>query len=59
MSPLAIFIVGVFIFAITVYGTVMAGGFAFTRRQLDENENLDVRDEEVRSSGEVPLDLKY
>ena len=35
---LAIFIVGVVVFAITVYGTVMAGGLALTRREVKENE---------------------
>ncbi len=58
MSPLAIFIVGVIIFSITVYGAVMAGGLALTRRQLDENVDLDVRDHEAHSQ-RLPLNIKY
>lgn len=37
MSLDVVFIVGCVIFAITVYGTVMAGGTLLTRRQI-ENE---------------------
>ena len=37
---LAIFIVGVVVFAITVYGTVMAGGLALTRREVEDNEEV-------------------
>ena len=39
---LIIFAVGVVIVAITVYGTVMAGGLAMARRELAEN--AEVRD---------------
>lgn len=37
MSPSVIFIIGTIIFAITVYGTVMAGGIALTHRQDAED----------------------
>ena len=37
MSPSMIFIIGAIIFAITVYGTVMAGGIALTHRQDAED----------------------
>jgi len=37
---LAIFIVGVFVFLITVYGTVVTGGLLLTERQLDEQPEL-------------------
>ncbi len=36
MSTL-IFIVGIVVFAITVYGTVMAGGTALTRAELEQS----------------------
>jgi hypothetical protein len=36
MSEVVIFIIGSIIFAITIYGTVMAGGLALTRRELEE-----------------------
>lgn len=38
---LAIFIVGVLVFLITVYGTVVSGGLLLTDRQLDEHPDLD------------------
>ncbi len=38
---LAIFIVGVFVFLVTVYGTVVAGGLLLTERQLDEQPELE------------------
>ena len=41
MSSIVIFAVGIVVFAITVYGTVMAGGLLFTRRE--NFENLDRR----------------
>lgn len=34
MSESIVFIIGCIVFAITVYGTVMAGGTALTRRQI-------------------------
>jgi hypothetical protein len=36
MSQNAIFVVGIIIFAITVYGTVMAGGIALTKVAMDD-----------------------
>jgi hypothetical protein len=38
---LAIFIVGVLVFLITVYGTVVTGGLLLTERQLDEQPELE------------------
>ncbi len=38
---LAIFIVGVFVFLITVYGTVVTGGLLLTERQLDQQPELE------------------
>lgn len=38
---LAIFVVGVLVFIITVFGTVMAGGLLLTGRQLDSEPHLD------------------
>ncbi len=37
---LAIFVVGVLVFLITVYGTVVVGGLLLTDRQLDEQPEL-------------------
>jgi len=36
MSDSAIFLVGIIIFAITIYGTVMAGGIALTNVAREE-----------------------
>ena len=36
----AIFVIGVLVFLITVYGTVVAGGLLLTDRQLDEQPEL-------------------
>ena len=34
---LAIFIIGIIVFLITVYGTVVAGGLLLTHRQMDDH----------------------
>ena len=52
MSEVAIFIVGAFIFAITVYGSVMAGGLALTR--AEENALPGDVNVEPAGSGLVP-----
>ena len=36
MSEVAIFLVGIVIFAITIYGAVMAGGVALTKVMVDQ-----------------------
>lgn len=40
---LFIFAVGVLIFLMTVYGTVVAGGIKLTQRQLDQDPKLSGR----------------
>lgn len=37
----AIFVIGVLVFLITVYGTVVIGGLLLTDRQLEEHPDLD------------------
>ncbi len=37
---LAIFVVGVLVFLITVYGTVVSGGLLLTDRQLEDQPDL-------------------
>lgn len=34
---LAIFVAGIIVFLITVYGTVVAGGLLLTQRQMDDH----------------------
>jgi hypothetical protein len=41
MSDGAIFVVGIIIFAITIYGAVMAGGIALTYVALEEEPGLE------------------
>lgn len=59
MSEFLIFVVGTIIFALTVYGAVMAGGLSLTRRELEQNENLRRKvDPEELESG-LPVNVKY
>lgn len=60
MSETLLFSIGAIVFAITIYGAVMAGGLLLTRIEIDENEDrrrqAEARNED--SSG-VPFDVKY
>jgi len=58
MSESALFIVGALIFAITVYGVVMAGGLMLTRRELEQDEDLMRRVDQKVESG-LPMKVKY
>jgi hypothetical protein len=57
MSSTVVFIVGAIIFAITVYGAVIAGGLALTRKELEGNQEL--RRRVVDDATEVPLRAEY
>lgn len=46
MSPVLLFFLGVFVFLITVYGTVAVGGLLLTGRQLDDDPNLAANDQD-------------
>ncbi len=59
MSASLLFIIGVVIFAITVYGVVMAGGLMLTRRELDQNADLMRRVAQADLESPLPIDLKY
>lgn len=39
---LMIFVIGVLVFLVTVYGTVVGGGLLLTGRQLDEDPELEL-----------------
>ena len=54
MSDLAIFSIGVVVFLITVYGTVVAGGLTLTERQIDDDPLL-----EPSESGVLPVPGDY
>lgn len=54
MSDLIIFAIGVIVFLITIYGTVIAGGLALTERQIDDDPLLEPAD-----SGVLPVPGDY
>ncbi len=47
MNETVIFIVGIVIFAITIYGTVMAGGIALTQVASKEDDRDQGRTKEI------------
>ena len=53
MSEEAIFIVGIIIFAITIYGVVMAGGMTLTRVMADQDD--DQRRREASDDEQIPV----
>jgi hypothetical protein len=59
MSEAVIFIVGALVFAVTVYGAVMAGGLALTRRELDEDEELKRRVDDDQRDATLPTRAEY
>jgi hypothetical protein len=59
MSETALFIVGVVVFAITVYGVVMAGGLALTRIEIEQNPDLKNSVDEDQLKKRFPFRLKY
>jgi hypothetical protein len=59
VSDLVIFCVGAFIFAITVYGTLMAGGIKLSRRELAENPRLLDLVSQDELDKRVPLNVEY
>jgi hypothetical protein len=59
MSETALFIVGAVVFAITVYGVVMAGGLALTRIEIEQNPDLKNSVDEDQLKKRFPFRLKY
>ena len=59
MSPTLIFAIGAIVFAITVYGTVMAGGLALTRHQVRNNPVLRRKVSERELESEMTTDVSY
>ncbi len=60
MSETVLFVVGAVIFAITVYGAVVAGGLALTKSSIIENPQYRRRvpDDQV-AAGHLPTDSKF
>ena len=59
MSDLVVFSVGVFIFAITVFGTIIGSGISLSRRQVRENSHLRERVDSEELDKRFPIKVKY
>ena len=59
MSETVIFIVGVVVFAITVWGAVMAGGLAMQRAQIEQNPRLKDSVDEEELKKRFPFRVKF
>ena len=58
MSETVIFIVGIVVFAITVYGSVIAGGIALTRVEIEQDPALKSEVKKEQLDKRLPK-LKY
>ena len=56
---LFVFAVGVLVFAITVYGTVVGGGMALTKREIEQNPRRPFTPDEDELNRRIPSRLKY
>ena len=59
MTETALFIVGIVVFAITVYGVVIAGGLMLSRKELEQDDDLMARVDQHDLEAVVPLQVKY
>jgi len=59
VSASVLFIIGSIVFAITVYGAVMAGGLLLTRSQLDQDDDLVRGSDHADRAAGLPLNVKY
>ncbi len=59
MSETAIFIIGAIIFAVTIYGSVVAGGLALTKGSLIENDQYRRRVKDDQVGPGLPTDAKF
>ena len=58
MSETVIFLVGIVVFAITVYGSVIAGGIALTRVEIKQDPALKSEGKKEQLDKRLPK-LKY
>lgn len=56
---LVIFIVGVIVFSLTVWGAVMAGGIALSRIEIEQDPELKKRVDEGELEKRFPIHVKY
>ncbi len=54
-----VFVVGVVVFAITIWGTVMAGGLKLTRIQIEENPEFEAQVDKKELDKPLPTDVEY
>lgn len=59
MSETAIFIIGMLVFAITVYGAVMAGGVALSRIEIEQDPDHKKKVDEDELAKRLPYRVKY
>ena len=59
MTELVVFVVGVVVFAITVWGTVMAGGIALSRIEIEQDPERRKRIDEEQLEKRFPVRMKY
>ncbi len=59
MSETVIIIVGVIVFAITVWGAVMAFGVALSRIEIEQNPDLSTDVDERELKKRFPTRMKY
>jgi len=59
MSETVVFVIGVAVFAITVWGTVMAGGLRLTRVQLEQNPDFADKVDDDQLDQPLPTDVEY
>jgi hypothetical protein len=59
MSETVIAIVGIIVFAITVYGAVMAGGLALSRVEIEQNPHLENSVDAKELKKRLPFRMKY
>lgn len=59
MSATLLFAIGSIVFAITVYGTVMAGGMALTRRHVRQHDEFRHRVDDDDLDAPIPTDIRY
>ena len=59
MNESVLFVVGAFIFAITIYGAVMAGGLMLTRVELDQEAELAGPSSDAEPPTRLPFNRRY
>ncbi len=59
MSEAAIFVVGIIVFAVTVWGVVMAGGVALSRIEVEQDPDRGQNVDEAELKKRFPYRIKY